>query len=363
MRIYKERNGIWYLDLRSQGGGRISLETENKRIAEEILARKNIERIEGRLDVEITKKKQITLVDALNRFMDFAESKIRPSTKERYLTSMNNLLDYFDPNIPAKKLTPYEIEQYKITKINDEKKPATINRDLQLLRNCYNRLIKWDILQKNPVHKIEMLREDNIRYRTMSQQEIKTLLAECKKDYLHLAVNLSLHTGMRRGEILSLELPPEDIFAWMKKAEKQKRNWIYLQKNTIILNDTKTGKPREVPLSQEILPELSAYCDGRKPGKIFDGDFREAWENARKRAKLEDVDFHDLRRTFISILANMGYQREIIQSICGQVSEAVFKRYAHHSQIAKFDAVEKLGGALAEDRKILPLNIRKYQEK
>lgn len=360
MRIYKERNGIWYLDMRPHGG-RISTGTDDKRIAEEILTRKQMEAIEGRLDVTITRKKMLTLEEGINKVLDHTESKIRPSTGKRYLTSMVALIEYFGRHKPIKKITPFDLEEYRTYRTEQKVKPATINRDIQFLRMVYNRLIKADILHRNPVDRIDMLKENNIRTRVLNSKEIEKLKKNCTDIEAKIAISLALHTGMRRGEILSLELPPDDIFMWIQKAEKLKRNWIYLRKNLVMLNDTKTGRPREVPLSQAILPELMEYCKGKEPGPIFETDIRKGWEEARAKAKLDDITFHDLRRTFISMLASMGFTREIIQSICGQVSESVFRRYAHHSQVAKFDAVEKLGGVLAEEKKIIELKPAKQQ--
>jgi integrase len=214
-------------------------------------------------------------------------------------------------------------------------------------------MIKWSLAKENPMSKIDMLSEDNIITRVLSREEIKRILNESahRKD-LTLFVKMALYMGMRKEEILSLQLPEKDLFAYKQKAHQKKINWIDMENGMIVLNNTKNRRGREVPINDEVHNDLQEYAKERPPGSLFDyKDLRRQWEKARKKANITDCTFHDLRRTFISYLASAGISREIVQSICGQVSEQVYKRYAHISTQAKKQTVKQIGSIMAEENK------------
>ena len=78
----------------------------------------------------------------------------------------------------------------------------------------------------------------------------------------------------------------------------------------------------ERPLPEQIVTGLSNYvatlADGRE--KLFTDRFSpKKWERIRKMVKLPDLRFHDLRKTFASLLAQRG------------VSTAVTQRLLEHS--------------------------------
>jgi integrase len=72
---------------------------------------------------------------------------------------------------------------------------------------------------------------------------------------------------------------------------------------------------------------------------------RTAFENARKKAGLENLTFHDLRRTFGTRLLEMGVDIVTIQKLYGHSSVLVTQRYLHPQDSIKKEAVELLDHA------------------
>jgi len=64
-------------------------------------------------------------------------------------------------------------------------------------------------------------------------------------------------------------------------------------------------------------------------GKPFAGanSIRYAFEIAVKRVGLEDVHFHDLRRSFATRKVSEGWDRDYIKAITGHRTDKVFARY------------------------------------
>jgi len=131
---------------------------------------------------------------------------------------------------------------------------------------------------------------------------------------------LAMLTGMRRGELMGLE--PANVY-----------------NGRIVLrpNQTKSGKQRGIPLTEEALPLVE--------GLPFDttGDrVRGAFEKAREKIGRPDIRFHDLRHCYASLLASKGEALTSIRDLLGHSSLTVTSRYAHADPARWESVVAKL---------------------
>jgi len=72
-------------------------------------------------------------------------------------------------------------------------------------------------------------------------------------------------------------------------------------------------------------------------------DFTEAWEDARRRAGLEGLRFHDLRHEAVSCLVEGGLSDQEVASISGHRRMQMLRRYMHmraENLIARLDTIE-----------------------
>ena len=102
--------------------------------------------------------------------------------------------------------------------------------------------------------------------------------------------------------------------------------------------DTKNGEDRAVPISLNVYDLLKEHSKVRKINSEFvfareDGekpaDLRWQWEEAIKKAKIENFKFHDLRHTAASYLAMNGASLLEIADILGHKTMTMVKRYSH----------------------------------
>ena len=128
---------------------------------------------------------------------------------------------------------------------------------------------------------------------------------------------LALCTGMRRGEVLSLEWRDVDF-----------------QRRQLTLRQTKNGSRRSIPLVSPVYEVLETrrkvrrldtplIFPGRKNPRTPDAaikpkDLTKPWETARQRARLTDFRFHDLRHSAASHLAMSGASTLERAAILGQ---------------------------------------------
>ena len=124
-------------------------------------------------------------------------------------------------------------------------------------------------------------------------------------------IEMAIETGMRRGEILSLE--------WINIDPERKR---------ALLPMTKNGRSRWVPLSKKAILILNQVP--RTSGLVFplsEVAVRQAWERLRKRSGLVDLNFHDLRHEAISRMFEKGLNVPEVASISGHRTASQLFRY------------------------------------
>ncbi len=198
-------------------------------------------------------------------------------------------------------------------------KPATINRNLALLKNIFNFAVRQGWIEKNPVTYVKFDKENNVRDRVLEPDEFDRLQYHSAPHLL--AINLlAYQTGMRLGEILRLtwDRVIKDFSLISLRAE-----------------DTKTEEARLIPLTStmgQLLKELNKLrylnqaqvflVKGRSVNSI-----KTAFNAACRRAKIEDFHFHDFRHTAITNMRRAGIDHLTIMKISGHKTMEVFKRY------------------------------------
>ena len=146
-------------------------------------------------------------------------------------------------------------------------------------------------------------------------------------DHLMPLVLVALHTGLRRGDLFSLE--------W---------SHINLERGQVtkVINKTrrKTVKPVTLPLRNDavaVLKDWRAQTDGNGlvfpspvTGKQLDS-VKTAWRNLMAAADIQDFRFHDLRHTFASWLVMQGASLFTVQKLMTHSTAEMTQVYAHLS--------------------------------
>jgi len=126
-----------------------------------------------------------------------------------------------------------------------------------------------------------------------------------------------------------------------------------LAARTIRLSQTKSGKPRIIPINGFLLDilikqkgnvGLSEFVfPNRATRKPFQ-DVKRAFNTAATNAGIEGLRFHDLRHTFASRLVAAGVDLITVKDLLGHHSVKVTERYTHSNAEQKKRAVEILHG-------------------
>ncbi len=329
MGLYK-RNNVWWMSLTHQGKQiRRSTETANKKLAQNVLAMVKVRIIEGKF-FDVLQEKNRTFDEMMERYMTEHMSK-KPS-RESFVYFKKNLSSFFSGYALAE-ITPNLIVQYKAKRYKNGVAPSTINRELSVMKAAFNRSIKeWGWCRDNPVSKVSMEKENNKRDRWMTDEE-ETLLLSFSLDWLKDIILFALHTGMRRGEILSLTWKGVDLFRKTVTVFHSKNG----EKRTIPINQTTFDLLRHKIKVRSIITDLVFHSKVCTP--INKDNLRRSFNLAIKKAGIDDFHFHDLRHTFATRLIQTGVEIYKVQKLLGHKTSAMTQRYAHHNPESLRDGV------------------------
>ncbi|MDP6561071.1 MAG: site-specific integrase, partial [Candidatus Binatia bacterium] len=122
---------------------------------------------------------------------------------------------------------------------------------------------------------------------------------------------------------------------------------------------SKSGKSREIPMSDHLRADLSRFPRRLGSEYVFPGKtgeplkvIKRSWQRAVKKAEIEGATFHTLRHTAASYLVMGGVDLRTVQEILGHADIRITMRYAHLSPAHKAAAVQKLGNLLETSPKL-----------
>jgi integrase len=265
--------------------------------------------------VNVSEAQRTTLGDLIARYLVEVTPLMKGATEDtiRLKAIMRKPIARWSmANLSAARIAAFRDERLK------EVSGGTVIRELAYLSAIINHARReWGINVPNPVQMVRKPPSPQARSRVLTDEEVEKLLlalepAGRRSHWTKPAVQLALATAMRRGELLSIRWEHVD-----------------LQNRTAFLSDTKNGESRTVPLSTaavQVLAELPRHISGVViPVKFFTLDA--AFKRARKRAGLNDLRFHDLRRTAITRMAEKLPNVIELAAVSGHKSLMVLKRY------------------------------------
>jgi len=210
--------------------------------------------------------------------------------------------------------------------------PATVNRHLALLRSAL-RYAEKSLRQRtlDPTSGVEMLDELNERDRLWTAKEYEQL-REAAPPALRLAIIFAYWTGMRLGEITSLQWEQVDIKAGVARLKSK---------------DTKTKEARIVPLPVAVLDALTEEARPVGGGALFkvrSSSLSPLFTRLARELEIENIRLHDARHTAATRLRRAGVDVLTIQRITGHKTLDMLRRYNTITEEDLVAAVAKATG-------------------
>src|SRR5262245_35945360 len=198
---------------------------------------------------------------------------------------------------------------------------ATVHRELSIMRRVLNVAVANSWIVRNPFQQGEPLikpGEESPRERIISREEELRLLAACHSEREHLRAILicALDTGMRRGEIFSLEWPDVDFNSGLI---------------TIRAFNTKTMRERQIGMTERLTAELENLRENQDGDLVFGikTHAQHSFQKARKEARLPNLRFHDLRHTHATSLVGAQMPLAEVGRVLGHTQPSTTFRYVN----------------------------------
>jgi excisionase family DNA binding protein len=181
---------------------------------------------------------------------------------------------------------------------------------LEIIKHLFRMAVKWGDLRQDPAADVAYLRLDERMIRVLTAEEETRLLDACQVLRLRAVVAFALLTGLRKGELLSLQW--RDI-GWQKLTV------------TVEGHHAKNRRYRTIPLTPTTLQVVRD-------------------RQAVRRAGLTGVTCHTLRHTFATRCLERGANIRRVQRWLGHASVKQTERYTHPEEAYDREAILVLEG-------------------
>jgi integrase len=239
-------------------------------------------------------------------------------------------------------VTTRDIESFRDAQKRAGRTASTVNMAVKTLRIPFNKAQKQGLIRNSPAAAVELIRSESAVRDPFTVEQVSTLLAVADVEWAGLIL-LAATAGLRLGDAKNLTWAAVDLDRKVLRYVPQK---------------TKAGRFK--PIEIVILPDLEEYllrlpvkshkasaplfptlsqtqlsgCNGLSArfqklmhiaGIFAETDEREVSGKGRR---FNNLTFHSLRHTFVTVMANSGVSRELRMKLAGHTSDA-HDRYTH----------------------------------
>jgi integrase len=228
----------------------------------------------------------------------------------------------------------------------------TLNNRLSILSSLLHVAVQWRRIPTMPCT-IKLLKVDDQAEADFYEHDTYERIVEAARQIdprIHAAVLLAGDGGLRRGEIIALELTDLDL----KAGRVIVRRNAFIERGVEYIDSVKGGKAKPIPLTSRLLEALRAVRHLRGPRVLYPDDggqltpkILKTWvmRAERKAALPETGRIHVCRHTFASHLAMAGVPANTIKELARHSSLTVTARYLHLSPSAKDEGIAMLDRA------------------
>ncbi len=318
MATFQERSGAVRVLIRKSGYPAITKTFDNKTQAKawaiEVEAKMNAGSYKDTREAE-----NLSVGEALDKYEK--EESVEKKGYRQEANRIKLLKKYPITQFSMLTLTVEGVSKYVQQRKAEGMSSSTITKELAIISHLYTvARSKWGMsFLENPVIRGLRPKASKGRDRRLEEGELEKLLKFSKNNTMKTIITLAVETAMRRTEIINISL----------------KN-INFKERRITLHNTKNGETRHVPLTIEAVFALNSYIEDNgitdKLFNITENYVTHQFIDICKRAKIDNLKFHDLRHEATSRLFERGLTEMEVASITGHKTNAMLRRYTHLSQ-------------------------------
>lgn len=323
----------------------------------------------------------LTVGKFLDEYLKYGTQDLSYNTLKSYTAEINNHIKPYLGDIPLTDLTPFHLVEYYQHKLDEGKlSTSTINYHHRILKVAFGQPIPVR-LKDNPCDSVTPPSKKKFRPVLLTADQITMVLNHMKDDPRYISVLLSIMTGMRRGETCGLHWDEVDFDKKLIKVDYSAKR----KKGVgVVIEDTKTGKGRYIPISPFLESELKkqkekqaqwaeVYGKGFNPlnlvvcwqdGRPIDpNEVTKQYNRVLKSLNMpSETRFHDLRHAHATMLYEDGAESKDVSEELGHSSIVITNDiYINPNIDRRRDLVNKLDKKFAPEKEVI--RAKKYKVK
>jgi len=288
-------------------------------------------------------------------WMQNKKEELADSSFVEYSRLTKDLLAYLGARAdkPIDAITSKDILPYR-AKLLKRVSPATVNKSLKALRGIWTQARKDGQLERNPfdsVSYVDAKGGKKTRRKNFTMEQLKLVLSLCDDDWRGLVL-AGLYTGQRLSDLLGMTWEQVDLAG-----------------ATIEFSTQKTGAELEIPIHPVLMRWLMDHAGDNPRAAVFqkfagvaqntvsrqfmvtlhkaglikkEPAHSSSGKGRDSRRTLNELCFHSLRHSYVTMLKESGATDSVAKSIVGHESDAVNRLYTHLGIDAMRKAVNRL---------------------
>ena len=326
---YRANGKQYYVSAKTQQEcyNKLKLELKN-------LEQKKLKQLKESKSKEPTKNKSnsITFIEWYEKWKELYKSKVQRTTLKDYSNSLSHLDKL--KQVPMKNINVIMILEI----LNEIKFDRRKQKVYELLNDIFNKAVINEIIDYNPIEKIDKPKHKKISWESFSNEDeikLEKLLKEKNEDFFLLC----LYQGLRKGEALALEVSDIDFKRKTISITKSLNEWGEIDKTK------NTYSIRTIPLFDNTFTLLEKYKN--ETGRIFKNHNHTTTQKIFKELMNDNFPnkkyaIHSLRHTFITRCQEARIPLHIIQKWVGHNigSKVTSEIYTHTREVAELENIE-----------------------
>lgn len=293
----------------------------------------------------------------LDTYLQRRKKEVRPATlaaykgaATRFKTWLNDRADMELSRVEKRDITAFR------NHLAESLNPNTTNNCLKILRVFFTDAQRDSLILQNPCLGVSVLKKDKdgVTRRGFTLEELRVVMRETQDTEWASLIRFGLYTGQRLGDLASLRWSAIDLIS-----------------DEIRITTGKTGTRVKIPICEPLKASILTLPAGDAPNafvhpwaaeigvshlsRVF-GEvlarcgFRAVASHAKDKAKngrsarrvTNELSFHSLRHSAVSMMKNAGVSPAVVQDLIGHESAEMSAHYTHIEGPAKLKALEAL---------------------